>query len=81
MSETSKSITAFIADRSKELRKAKKIKQEDILHDTGIHVGRIEQGNRDLSITSVERLCEYLGVTISEFFSTYEKLGEEPESL
>lgn len=57
-----------IALRIKALRDTKGVTQEDFYNDTGIHVGRIESLKRNVSITTIEDICNYFNITISEFF-------------
>ena len=66
-----KNILSFIAMRCKELRETKSLTQENVLNDTGIHIGRIETGNRDVSATTLQKLCEYFDIPISDFFASY----------
>ena len=58
-----------IALRIKGLREAKGVTQEDFYNDTGIHVGRIESLKRNISITTIEDICNYFDIAISEFFA------------
>ena len=58
-----------LASRIKELRLEKNLTQEDAFNDTGIHFGRIEQGKRDVSFTSLKKVCDYFQLTLEEFFS------------
>lgn len=57
-----------LASKVKKLRINKGVTQEIALIDTGIHFGRIEQGKRDISYTTLVKLCKYFNVTLSEFF-------------
>jgi transcriptional regulator with XRE-family HTH domain len=57
--------------RLKELRKAKGVTQQDVLNDTGILISGIEQGKRDVSISTLSKLCAYFGLTLSDFFGDY----------
>jgi transcriptional regulator with XRE-family HTH domain len=57
-----------VALRIKQLRQEKGITQEDFLNDTGIHIGRIETAQRDFSMTTLQAICKYFGITASEFF-------------
>jgi transcriptional regulator with XRE-family HTH domain len=57
-----------LAKRLKELREHKKVSQEAVLNDTGIHIARIEQGKRDISYTTLFRLANYFDVPPSTFF-------------
>jgi transcriptional regulator with XRE-family HTH domain len=57
-----------IALRIKELREKRALTQEDVYNDTGINVGRIERAINDPSISSLERICKYFDISLSEFF-------------
>ena len=59
-----------LAHRVKQLRLNKGVTQEDAYNDTGIHFGRIEQGKRDASITTIKKLCDYFELSLEDFFST-----------
>jgi transcriptional regulator with XRE-family HTH domain len=58
-----------LANRIKGLRIERNFTQEDTFNDTGIHFGRIEQGKRDISFTSLKKICDYFNITLEEFFS------------
>jgi transcriptional regulator with XRE-family HTH domain len=63
-----KRLLLSIAKRIKELRTEKGITQEVFYNDTGINIGRIERAIRDFSMTTLEAICSYLGVSLEEFF-------------
>lgn len=65
----SKSELLELASKVKKLRVSKGITQEIAFIDTGIHFGRIEQGKRDVSYTTLVKLCKYFNITLSQFFS------------
>jgi transcriptional regulator with XRE-family HTH domain len=56
-----------LAKQLKELRKQKNLTQEEVYNDTGIHVGRIEQGKRDISFTTLCKLADYFSVNLNSF--------------
>ena len=58
-----------IALRIKTLREEKNITQEIFYNDTGINIGRIERSKRNFSVSTLKRICEYLEITIEDFFS------------
>lgn len=58
-----------LASRVKVLRLSKGISQEIALNDTGIHFGRIEQGERDVSYTTLVKICKYFEIDMSFFFA------------
>jgi transcriptional regulator with XRE-family HTH domain len=61
-----KEILRNLASKLKGLRKAKNVTQEQVLNDTGIHIARIEQGNRDVSYTTLCKLADYFEVGLGE---------------
>ena len=61
-----KELLRNLATKLKGLRKAKNVTQEQVLNDTGIHIARIEQGNRDVSYTTLCKLADYFEVNLSE---------------
>lgn len=66
-SDSQNDILFKLAKRVKELRLGKKLTQEEAYNDTGIHFGRIEQGKRDISFTTLKKLCDYLDVSMEDF--------------
>ena len=63
-----KKLLLQLAKRVKELRVEKGLTQEQAYNDTGIHFGRIEQGKRDASYTTVYRISKYFNISIEDFF-------------
>ena len=60
--KTDQEILLEFATKVKELRIAKGVTQQDAYNDTGIHFGRIEQGKRDVSLTTLVKIARYFGV-------------------
>jgi len=52
----------------RKLREEKGVTLQEFYNDTGIHLARIESEKRDLPITTIQRICEYFGLTLQEFF-------------
>jgi len=67
--DNKKELLLSLAKRIKGLRKKRNLTQEDCYNDTSIHFARIEQGKRDVSYTTLVKICDYFGVTLNEFFS------------
>lgn len=63
-----KDILLGLAKRIKFLRKEKQLTQEDCFNDTGIHFARIEQGKRDISYSTLYKICNYFEITPQDFF-------------
>jgi transcriptional regulator with XRE-family HTH domain len=62
-----------VATRIRQLRDQNGITQEVFYNDTGINIGRIERAKRDISLTTIESICKYFGITITDFFKVIEK--------
>ena len=58
-----------MAQRIKALRLQKAISQEAFYFDTNIHIGRIESGKNNLSISTLQAICEYLNISLTDFFN------------
>lgn len=63
-----KQLILKIAQRLKGLREAKGLSQKRVTLETDIHVGRLEAGKANPTISTLARLCEYFKVTLVEFF-------------
>ena len=68
-----KKLLKAIAIQLKELRKGYNITQEDFYNDTNIHIARIETGNNNISISTLEVICKYFDIPLSKFFLRIEK--------
>ena len=66
--EGNEQLLTNLAKRVKHLRKKKGVTQEDALNDTGIQFSRIEQGRRDIQLSTLHKLCEYFGISLKDFF-------------
>lgn len=80
-----KKLLEAIAKVAKELRKEKgdKLTQEGVMNDfkleknITIHIGRIETGATNLSVSQLRLLCEYYGITLSAFMKRVENKMRE----
>lgn len=61
----------FIAQRIKALRNENGLTQEDFYNDTNIHIGRIELAKRDISVSTLSKICEYFKINIDDFFDGF----------
>lgn len=57
----------------KEIRKTKKVTLEVFYFDTGIHLARIEQGKQDITISTLSKICNYFGISLSDFFKVVDE--------
>ena len=58
-----------IAQRIKQLREEKNISQEMFYIDTDIHIARIETGKLNITVSTLQAICEYFEVSLFDFFS------------
>ena len=57
-----------ISTQLKHLREIKGLTQEDVYNDTGIHISRIESSKINITVSTLEVLCNYFEISISNFF-------------
>jgi transcriptional regulator with XRE-family HTH domain len=56
-----------VVDKIKKLREQREISQEKFYNDTNINIARIESTKANMSISTLQAICKYLGVSVSEF--------------
>ncbi len=57
-----------VTDKLRKIRKAHRLTQTAVYEDTGIHIGRIESRDTNLTITAIGILCKYYEIPLEEFF-------------
>jgi transcriptional regulator with XRE-family HTH domain len=57
-----------ITKKLKALRLAKGVSQEEIYNETDIHIGRIESEKRNITVSTLSKLCDYFGISLETFF-------------
>lgn len=57
-----------IAQRIKQLREEKNISQEVFYIDTDIHIARIETGKINITVSTLQAICEYFEISLFDFF-------------
>jgi len=60
-----------IAKRIKQLREEKGISQDTFYIDTDIHIARIELGKVNITISTLQDICDYFEISISDFFKNF----------
>lgn len=53
----------------KQLRIEQGITQEEFYNDTNIHIGRIETGKANMTVSTLEAVCKYLKTDLKAFFN------------
>lgn len=62
------SLMKAVGRRLRELRESIGLSQETVLFKTGIYLTRIENGKRNISISTLIELCKVYNITLREFF-------------
>ena len=63
-----KILVSSIAKHIKQLREDKGISQEMFYIDTDIHIGRIESGKSNITVSTLSSICDYFEMTLVDFF-------------
>lgn len=65
-------LLRHIAVVLKGFRVAENLTQSEVYHDTGIHIGRIESFKIDITVSTLLAICNYYGVSLTDFFRKVE---------
>ena len=57
----------------KELRENRGVTQHDVYFETGVHIGRIENGKSNPSVSTLSVLLKYFRIRLSEFYVMVEQ--------
>jgi Predicted transcriptional regulator with C-terminal CBS domains len=57
-----------IVQRIKQLREEKNISQDMFYIETDIHIARIETGKLNITVSTLQDICEYFGISLRDFF-------------
>ncbi|WP_081336148.1 helix-turn-helix transcriptional regulator [Burkholderia vietnamiensis] len=63
----------LLGNAVRQLRKGKCVSQEELAHMAGLdrsHMGRIERGERNVSVVNLLKVAHALGIPLSEIFRT-----------
>ena len=63
-----KILVSSIALYIKQLREDRGISQEMFYIDTDIHIGRIESGKSNITVSTLSSICDYFEITLVDFF-------------
>jgi transcriptional regulator with XRE-family HTH domain len=56
-----------IVDKIKKLRQQRRVTLEQFYNDTNINLSRIESAKANVSVSTLNKICEYFNLTLSEF--------------
>ncbi|MDD5923162.1 MAG: helix-turn-helix transcriptional regulator [Clostridia bacterium] len=69
-------VKDVVTDRFKKLCEERNIKLNELANISGVTpstaYSMMDNGRRDVSITTIKKFCDGLGITLGEFFSTPE---------
>jgi len=63
-----KALIEKVVLRIKKLREQKEISLLTFYNDTNVHQARIESKKHDISLSQLSRICNYLDISLEEFF-------------
>ena len=63
-----KDLLLQIAKRIKQLREERNISQEMFYIDTDIHIARIETGKLNITVSTLQAICDYFKISLADFF-------------
>jgi len=63
-----KDLLLKIAQRIKQLRDEKNISQDMFYIETDIHIARIETGKLNITISTLQAICDYFEISLLDFF-------------
>lgn len=64
-------IAKIVGDRIRILRTEKGLSQEELAHRAGVstsHIGKLERGEKNPSLSSIEKITNALGITLEDLF-------------
>lgn len=59
-----------VVDKIKKLREQHGVTLEQFYNDTNIHLSRIESSKVNISISTLNAICKYFKITLTEFFKS-----------
>lgn len=77
-------IKEVVGARVRELRKEKGMSQEELAHAANLHptyIGKLERGERNMSIESLEKATQALGITLEQLFRYIKPIDHDEESM
>jgi len=62
-----------IARKIKSLREKSGLSQDIVYQDTGIHIGRVEAGQSNITVSTLDAICTYFDTDLTAFFADLKK--------
>lgn len=73
-------LTQSVAHRLKELRIQRNLPQEYVYENTGLNLSRIESGETNLSLVTLDVLCRFYQVELHELFTDISTIPLDEDS-
>ncbi|AIQ37197.1 hypothetical protein R50345_22690 [Paenibacillus sp. FSL R5-0345] len=76
-------IKEVVGARVRELRKEKGMSQEELAHAANLHptyIGKLERGERNMSVESLEKTTKALGITLEQLFKYIQPSNQDEDS-
>lgn len=70
--ERDEALLGYITRKCKELRAKRDASQEVIYEDTHIHIGKIETAKKNISVSTLSKLCRYYQISLTDFLKDFE---------
>ena len=77
-------LSAEIGQRLRVYRQLIKMTQEELAEKAGMHqtyIGQVERGEKNLTISSLQKITRSLNISISAVFDDVEELADAPENI
>ena len=66
-----------LARRLKAIREARRLTLQEVYDATGVHVGRVESGKRNVALLTVAILCRHYQIDLGAVVTDLEQLVED----
>ena len=79
-----KALSAEIGQRLRAYRQQIGLTQEELAERAGVHktyIGQVERGEKNLTISSLEKISRSLEISISVLFEGIEEFSESPDDI
>ena len=73
-----------LGDRLRELRQSRSLSQEQVAYlaeITPAYLGQVERGTKNITVRTLEKVCNALNITLPEFFSTVKEQDKSIDEM
>ena len=69
-------LLKYIAHKCRELRAKKGVSQEAAYEDTRINIGKVETAKKNITVSTLAKLCRYYNTNLIDFLKEFEEETE-----